>query len=221
MFLGLAAIMMPLCSFSQSSNFSIHAGLAFPSGEFGDDDTDDDDSGLAGVGIDLGGKYIYQLDKKGLSLFGSADLILNGLQSDTEDDLEDNLEDYYDWEDINFYKYINIPVLTGLNYTYNVNSGISIFGEVGLGFNLLKVTTMTFEYDNEDGKMTFDPSTKFAYKIGGGINFKNGLSAELNLLKLGEHELEGETKYDGDTEDFNDYRELNISIATLTIAKRF
>jgi opacity protein-like surface antigen len=210
------AMAMPLSSFSQSGSFSMHVGPGFPIGDFGDDDLDDEDSGLAGVGFDLGGKYVYQLNSSGLGLFVGADLMFNGFKSDVKDDLEDGSDG-----DITFPNYINVPVLAGLNYTFEANSQISLFGEFGLGADLLKFTNEVIEGDDGDLEVVFDPDMKMAYKIGGGLIFNKNIGVEFNYFNLGKHKLDGEYKYDGDTEDIDDPQKIKVGIVTLTISKRF
>lgn len=195
------------------SGFSIHAGPSFPLSDFGDDDMEDDDSGLAGVGLSLGGKYLYQLNDKGLGLSFGADFNLNGLKSDVKDDIEDELSDSD--ADIKFSKYINVPVIAGLNYSYKTNDQISLFGDFGIGADFLKVTDMTIEEDNEEGVLSYKLSTQFAYKIGGGLVVNDKFIIGLHYNGLGEHNLKGEYKYDGESEDMED-RELKVSLLTLT-----
>jgi len=105
-------IMLSGNAYSQNS-FSLHAGPSFPLADFGDDDLNDEDAGCAGVGLSLGGNYVFQLNDKGLGLYLGADFDINGLKSSVKDDIEDNLASGVD---IEFYKFINVPVIAGLNY---------------------------------------------------------------------------------------------------------
>jgi opacity protein-like surface antigen len=211
-------LVFPFNSFSQSGSFSIHAGPAFPLNDFGDDDIDDEDSGLAGTGFELGGKYVYQLNESGLGLFAGADLIYNGLASDVKDDLEDDMDGV---DNLKFYSYINVPLMAGINYSFNANNQVALFGEFGLGVNLLKVTNMSFEYDHDDYESRYDPSTKLGFKIGGGLIFNDAYSLEVNYLGLGEQEIDGEIEIDGDTENIPGSRDLKVNIFTLTFGVKF
>lgn len=202
--------------FSQNS-FSIHAGPAFPLSDFGDDDWDDEDSGLAGVGLNFGGKYVFKLNDKGLGLFLGADFNYNGLKSDVKDDIED---EYGSDVDIKFFKYINVPVTAGLNYTFKANDKIALFGDFGIGPDFLKVTNMTIEEDNEEEEYNYELSTQLAYKIGGGLIVKDKFIIGLDYNGLGEHNIKGEYKYDGDSEDL-DSQKLKVSLLTLTFGIQF
>ena len=75
--------------------------------------------------------------------------------------------------DVTFYKYMNIPLTAGLHYTYKANSQVSLFGELGVGADFLKVTNMTAEANGQKVEMVFDLSTQFAYTVGGGLQFND------------------------------------------------
>ena len=205
--------------YSQSS-FSIHAGPSFPLSDFGDDDLDDDDAGGAGVGLNLGGKYIYKLNEKGLGLFIGADFNLNGLKSSVKDDIEDEFDDTGVDVDITYYKYINVPITAGLNYTFKANEQVSLFADLGIGADFFKVTNMTMEADNEEIEFNFDLSTQLAYKLGGGLLIQDKYIIGLHYNGLGKHNVKGEVKYDGDTADLDDL-ELKVDVLTLTFGIKF
>src|SRR5688572_12040620 len=113
-FIAVLFLFLSFNSYSQG-NLSVHFGPALPSGDFGDDDVYDDDSGLAGMGLNFGLKYVHPLSDNGLGLFGGIDLLFNPFSKDAKDDIE---EEFFDEADITFPKYINIPISAGLHYTY-------------------------------------------------------------------------------------------------------
>ena len=122
--------------------FQAHIGPAFPTGDFKDDDYDDFTeevygSGNASTGLNLGIKYYSPLKTDGLSLVFGVDIFYNPLNKDVRDDLE---ADWADNNDISFTKYLNIPIMAGVNYKIPVSEKIVFFGEGSLGFNMLKVT---------------------------------------------------------------------------------
>ncbi|MBK7797933.1 MAG: outer membrane beta-barrel protein [Saprospiraceae bacterium] len=201
--------------YSQNS-FSVHAGPSFPLSEFGDGDIDDDDSGGAGVGLSLGGKYLYQLNDKGLGLYLGADFNYNGLKSDVKDDIKDDFKDQFISDvDIKFRKYINVPVTAGLNYSFKGNDKISLFVNIGIGADILKLTNMTVELDNEEVEFSYKLSTQIAYKIGGGLLINDKFIIGMHYNGLGEHNLKGEIEYNGDSQDLDDAK-LKVSLLTLT-----
>ena len=208
----LFAILFSAKAYSQS-NCSIHAGAAFPMGVFGSDNYDDEYSGGAAVGFNLGGKYVYTLNETGLGLFIGGDFNYNGLKSNVKDDLKSA---FSPGVDVSFYKYINIPVTAGLNYTYKANSQVSLFGELGVGADFLKVTNMTAEANGQKVEMVFDLSTQFAYTLGGGLVLSDKYMLGLHYYGLGDHNVGGTMKYNGDSEDL-DKNKIKVRMLNLTL----
>ncbi len=110
-------------------------------------------------------QVIFPVNDKGLGIFGGVDLIYNPLKNDVKDDIEDDMDDD---ADVTHLTYINIPISAGLNYTYPANEKVSIYGNVGLTLDFLKVTEMTIEIDKDKTEITFDMSNKVGMLIGGG-----------------------------------------------------
>ncbi len=209
-------ILVSLNSNAQGT-FSIHAGPSFPLADFGDDDIYDDDSGLAAVGITLGGNYLYKLNNKGLGLNIGLNFKFNGLKSRAKDDVEEIIEDGFGEDvDIKFYKYINIPIIGGINYTYKASEQISLVGNIGIGPDFMKVTNLTVEVDNEEAVSSHDLSTQLAYKIGGGLLLNDKFIISLDYYGLGKHRLKGEVKYENDPSEELEDLKLKVSLLTLT-----
>lgn len=205
-------IMLSGNAYSQNS-FSLHAGPSFPLADFGDDDLNDEDAGCAGVGLSLGGNYVFQLNDKGLGLYLGADFDINGLKSSVKDDIEDNLASGVD---IEFYKFINVPVIAGLNYSFKGNDQIALFGNAGIGPDILKVTDMTMKQGSNKVEISYETSAKLAYSIGGGLILDDKIILGVNYYGLGEHNLKGEAKYSGYTDTLDDQK-LKVSLMTVTI----
>ena len=202
-------------------NFSIHFGPLLPLSSFADDNLDDDEAGGAGIGFGLGVQYVYSLSESGLGLFGGIDFNYNGLKGDVKDDIKD----LYDAMGINnayiiYWKYINIPISAGLNYTLVTDNNISLIGNIGLTANFLKITDFVVGVDSEEIRVEFDLANSIGFKIGGGILLNNKTSIEINYLGLGDHDIEGKIEFDGESDDIDDFKQ-NVSILTLTIGFKF
>ena len=204
----------------KKGSFSMHAGLSLPMGDFGDDDEEDEDSGLAGIGINIGMEYVYQLNESGLGLFVGLDMFRNGLNSDFKDDIEDDMDS---GDDVKFPVYYNIPLSAGLVYNYKVDEKIALFGKGGLVFNSLLFTDWEFEGDNYDVTTESDLATSFGLKFGAGITFSEKWSIEIDYLGLGEHEIDSETEYESDSGDdkYEDSRDLKVNIVSVTLGYKF
>lgn len=214
----LLTVFFSVKSFSQG-NFQIHAGASFPVMEFASDD-DDEEAGGAAAGLNVGIQYIYPLSDNGLGLFGGVDLTYNGLQGD----IKDQTEDYYEFlgisnPDIKFYKYINVPVTAGLNYTYQPGDKIGVFANAGLALNFLKITDMEVTANGETVTSEQELANSIGFKIGGGILINEKTSISVDYYGLGKHDIEGVVKSDLFSDDFDG--EQKVDLITLTVGFKF
>ena len=197
----------------------LQIGLAMPQGDFADDDEDDaifDGSGVASTGLYVGYKLLSPLKTDGLFWTLNAGIMYNDLQSDFKDDLEDEMDDA---DDFSLPKYLNVPILVGLQYEKSLSDGFKLYGEAGLGLNILKLTNLSASEEDYEYSMTFKPSVKLGYKIGAGIVLQDKYTISLNYLGLGSHKVkyESEVEYDGDRERDDDKFEKALSVSSLNI----
>lgn len=197
-------------------DFSIHVGPAIPVSDFASDDLDDAGAGLAGIGINLGAKYVHPVSTFGLGLFVGADFCYNGLQNDVKDDFE---EGFGSQTDITFSKYINIPLTAGLNYNFVEDENLALFLNAGIAVNFLKMTDMVIEDDFDKLTMSTDLANSIGFKIGAGVKFQNNIVISGNYFGLGEHDIDGTATLNG--EDGSIDGEQNISIVTFTLGYQF
>ncbi len=215
------AIFFASCVFSLNAQTKseLQIGLAMPQGDFADDDEEDaisNGSGVAGTGFYLGYKLLSPLKTDGLYWTFNAGIMYNDLQSDYKDEMEDEMEDA---DDFSLPKYINVPILAGLQYEKSLSSGFKLYGEAGLGLNILKLTNLSASGDDSEMKMTFKPSASLGYKIGAGIILQDKYTISLNYLGLGSHKVKYEATYesDGDSESDDDKFEKALSVSSLNI----
>lgn len=216
----LASIFVMVFAHAQAQGkFSMHAGLAIPVMDFGSGDIEDEDAGGAALGLNLGLQYVYPLTESGLGLFGGIDFTYNGLQKSIKDDSKELYELLGINGDITFYKYINIPISAGLNFTHQANENTAIFANAGMVFNMLKITDMVIEMGNVEATTEIDMATNLGAKLGGGIIFNNKYSVALNYLALGTHNLEGRVSFMGMFEDVEG--KGKVDMLTLTLGFHF
>ena len=211
-------------SLSAQGKSEFQIGLATPSGDFADDDAEDaifGGSGYASTGFYLGYKLLTPLSSKGLFWTFSAGIMYNDLSGDYKDELEEEMEDYYDDFDITYLKYLNIPIMAGLQYEQPISEQIKLFGEAGLGINVLKLTNMSYSTDDSEGTYSFDPSLKLGYKIGGGVLIQNKYTISLTYTGLGSHKVKYTYEEDSDSEDDKFDKALSISSLNVIFGIRF
>ena len=215
------AILFASCVFTLNAQTKseLQIGLAVPQGDFADDDEDDaifDGDGVVGTGFYLGYKLLSPLSTDGLYWTFNAGIMYNDLQSDFKDDLEDAVDDA---DDYSLPKYLNIPILAGLQYEKTISDGLNLFGEAGVGLNILKITNLSYEEDDYEELTTFKPSVGLGVKIGGGIVLQEKYTISLNYLGLGSHKVkyEYEYVYDGESESDDDKFDKALSVSSLNI----
>ncbi|MGM9810002.1 MAG: hypothetical protein ACI30J_03930 [Paludibacteraceae bacterium] len=123
--------------FAQKSEFAVYGGGAFPVGKWAD--------AGASSGFDVGFKYQYNLPVKGLGVFGTFDVIFNGLTKDAKN-IYNNINDVdkYDTYKRITPKTLNFPIMAGVNYRWDFNDKVGIWAETALGVNICKTTNYRF-----------------------------------------------------------------------------
>ena len=213
-------VFMSTNAFSQGM-FSIHAGTAIPISDFADDDVNNDKGGGAAIGFNFGGKYQYQLNEGGLGLYLATSLNYNGLKKSLKDDIQVLYDDMAGSSvDINFTKYLNIPVTAGLYYAYKANESVSLFGELGLGVDFLKMTDMKMEANGGEIKFKNKSKAQLAFEFGGGLIIQDKYIFDIHYCGLGKHDLSTSIIYDGGSEDLGD-SDLKVSLITISLGLKF
>lgn len=189
-------------------------GASFPMSDFAEFDgfdefsltnVDADEAG-AGIGFNAGLKWYFNIGVKGLGVMLSLDGFYNGPTADLKDAYR-NKEGYVGGQFIGTGleynatpKYINVPVMLGMNYIYHFNPNLGVYVEAGAGGNLRFITNM--EYVTNTHLWIFESNTKvtnkydsafsFAYQVGGGIEVAKNLVIGCSFYDLGKADVKGE-----------------------------
>lgn len=244
------ALIVSANTFAQIPGFSIHAGGGFPMGDFAEGDEKswalfdwnklNSDAGAA-TGFNFGIKSQFAIPSvTGLNFLASLDFMYNGLNSDIKDvfdEIEDELENF----EYTLPKYLNIPIMLGLNYSYGLNDQVDLFGEFAAGINIRKITDLSYEgtftdyyydewgylypyeYDIE-GTYRYDIKTSFAFQLGAGVLFADRFSIGLHYYALGKAKVQGNIKYEEDDETEKEkfkYKDVNPSMLVLRLGLHF
>ena len=213
LFVSLVAFTGTLCA---QGTFSVHAGPAFPIGDFGDDDYNNDPAGHASLGFGIGAKYAHPVTDFGLGVFGSVDLILNGIKKSTRDDWEEE----YPGSDFTFEKYLSIPVCAGAQYQYDLNENLGFYGQFGLMVHFLKMTKWEWREPGDDDYIeNYDLSTKLGVVFGAGVVLNNMFEFGFSVMASGERDIDGEYDYGTDHDTFDFQRK--VGLFNLTAGYRF
>jgi hypothetical protein len=226
--LFLLFIICPIISqsklFSQG-NLSVHLGAALPIFDFSkltlDEAENDELAGGAGVGLDLGLKFQYPITKDGISIFAEADIIRNGLKSDFKTDMKNSINrSYGNGCKINYIAYYNMPIILGANLKFLSKKDFDFSGELGLGINFFKISSLKVESGEIKYKEKYDITGKLAIKAGFGISFKKKYSFGINYMILGKHPIKGQQIMLGTGLDFENGTQ-DVSLLTFTLGYSF
>lgn len=208
--------------------WNINVGGSFPVGAFSRinyNSTDlssdcglfnEDANGGATTGFIIGAEVTMPLNNERISLFLSADFHHNGIKSDAKAYLTELCNYSADlWGqqlvDAGVHLqsstctldktpfYINIPILAGARYSFDIYDGMKLFVKAGIGLNIRKITswqiTGTQKYifsDNSDNTwqknvqtFSYETCSTLAFKIGAGLNLTENISFSANFYYLG------------------------------------
>lgn len=202
-------------TYSQSS-VTIHFGPSIPLSDFALEDLDNEDAGGAAIGLNVGLQFIYPVTDFGLGIYGGIDFNYNGLTKDVKNDIEEYYENMGIINaDIKFYKYLNLPITAGLNYTFQANEKVGLFANAGLVVNSLKITDMELKTHRQAVSAKMDVANSIGFKIGGGMIINQKVSISIDYLGLGKHNIKGEVKTIDYSEDIEG--EMKIDLLNLTL----
>ena len=220
----------------------LNLGGAIPTGDFADGDetgfglvSGDFTEGGAGMGFTAGLKFKFNTGLKGLGVILSLDGIYNGLNADVRDlfeEAENELEEDYNDFSLKTPKYLNVPLMVGANYTYDINSKIGVYGEAGLGCNFRYITNFGMEVKEAGNKASivyeYAPTFSFAYQLGAGIEINEKITVGASFYNLGNGKVSGKVKYKesyngsstSDSEKFK-YKRVTPTMVMLRVGFKF
>lgn len=232
--------------FAQKDGFSLHLSGVFPNGDFGDvgytsigsSPSTTSIGGAASTGFGLGVKYQRSISLiKNLRGHVEADIMYNPLQGEMKDVIEEEILPGVELlsNSVSISKYLNIPLMTGLNYSFDLAEKIKLYGELGVGLNVRLITKTSAEYeyeypywDSETGEETtriakdkdkykFNQAVSFAYQVGVGVLLSEKLSVGLNYYNLGSAKVKGTYTTSSGRERNLDINGISISTSMLTL----
>lgn len=177
-------------------------GGTFPMQEFGNYDnsefalsTSGDNAG-ASIGFNAGIKWYFNVGVKGLNVLLSVDGIYNGMNAGAREfykERKEVLDGIGSNVEMTTPKYINVPAMLGLNYTYHFNPNFGIFAEAGAGGNARFITNYTEGYTLSDqkynAKVKYETAFSFAWQAGIGIEVAQSLVIGCSYYDLGKADV--------------------------------
>lgn len=235
-FLLIAVMMLTSIGAFAQTQFSIYAGGAFPMGKFKEGELKNKEpnkwvlmdekgtNGFAGIGFNVGVDIMFPIASvDGLGIIVGADFFYNGYNSELKDwfnDLSDNDDDDdkdgYEMTVSHKPRFMNIPLMVGARYNYNINDGFGIFAEAGVGANLRMISSFKMDYSysdpyygyEEEGstELTYNKAVTFSFKLGAGVMLAEHFSIGLDYYALGSAKVTGKINVSSDYDDDDYYK---------------
>lgn len=151
--------------------------------------------GACGFVGGLGIKVTFGLPVNNLSLFVNADALIGSTKSGFRDDYEKInsapiLGVTHSWTTPT---YVMVPVMGGARYELNFTEGFGLYGEAGLGLNVMSTTGFTDKYTQSSNSLTetLDGviSASFAFQVGVGFNLGQRVRLGLSYYNLGTNQI--------------------------------
>lgn len=192
--LALAAALL-LGAGSANAQFSVYLGGAMPCQDFAAGSIHnmaltslDGTNGAARMGFTAGVKLrAYLFD--GFSFMITADVMGNGLN--------DSVTDVNVADSCTNARYLNIPIMFGINYELALSGAFAIYAEAAAGPTIRTVSkyvgAVDFNTFNFYGNVSVDYSTEFSlgYQVGGGIKLFDRYYLGVNYYMLGNETVTG------------------------------
>ncbi|MBI9034584.1 MAG: hypothetical protein JEZ03_08960 [Bacteroidales bacterium] len=200
-------------SFSQDKSF-IHCGLSFPNAELSSTAHNNELSGGAEIGFNIGFQYIQPFSNTGFGLCMGIDMNYNMLKQETKNDFEDLFNENIK---ISHHKYLNFPIYAGLNYTLKLNNKFSLFTNLCATFNSLKITDEIIKNKSIGRKIATEyfVSHNIGHMVSGGLLINDNIMISLKYLGVKPQNIDGVT-----ITDWHRYmvkRKLKVDIFSLSI----
>ena len=204
------------------SGFQLHGGLFLPLGE-----------GNIATGYNLGFKVYKPVSSvSGLSVFGGADVIYNGMKSKDKDAAIKEIEAMVEEAGGEKYKYtlpscLNVPVTAGVNYAYALNNKFSIYGELAVGLNLSKQMGVSISIPEVDYsyEIKYNMATGFTYGLEAGMLLNKKITVGIRYNDFGSYKYKGKEieKYNGSSneDDFENLGKVAFSGLSLSLGILF
>lgn len=187
-----------------ASRKTLYLGLAMPTGDFGSDDIEEEESSYATNGFCIG--FRYSKPMSGSAMAFALDLALEANPFDGSE-IEDAFKEDLEVEDVTVEGgyHINIQGMPGIKFSNPISPTSKFYGIGQVVLNYYMPPEVTFSISDGSIEMeevdTYDPAFSFGFSIAGGISFEK-FDIGLRYMNMGTPKIEGEYEFtfDGESE---------------------
>lgn len=142
-----------------------------------------------GLGFTYRAGYRFDIGFGEVTPFAEVSLFWNRIKSDSRD--------IYDKQRCTDPHYFNIPISAGVNYRYMLTDMVTIYGEFGLGYDILSITREGWKGGSDDPTKNFDyrynSGNALCWQLGAGVFLGNYVSVGITYNGLGKHLIDYNT----------------------------
>jgi hypothetical protein len=152
-----------------------------------------DDAGFASIGGGIGAEITVLTGLKGLTWNSGFTFIVNSTDaSGATKAFKNILGDTVDVK-FEFGNWIQLPIMTGLKYSYNLSDNWQLYGIAQIGLTIIKAPTRTATVSgNIVDERTYDISQEFGYSFGVGMAIFNDFDLGLRYFNFRSPKFNGE-----------------------------
>lgn len=135
--------------------------------------------------------------------FVEAGLFWNGTRSSIRDIYDDNSLNDSARAIPTTPTYLNIPIMLGLKYRYNITDIVRPFVEFGIGYDIMIITKNGYMNKYDNLWYAYKPDGKLCWSVGAGTYLGEYVSVGLYYTGLGNHRIEYTRKVVSPDQDFS------------------
>jgi hypothetical protein len=200
-------------------------GLGFATGEFGDNDREDEDAGLAGIGAGIGFGKAFGTKIPNLNVLLGMDVNVNLIDSEVADEIEDFYLSQGVEGDLKYSQFYNVPVTIGAAYAIPLNDVQKLRLNLGFGVNAFYISKASVEGNvfgsDYEVETTYSPSVKPCVKFGAAFQLSSFANIYFNYFGLGNHEVSGTSEIKNGTFSGSNDFEIDRKVSILNIGLGF
>ena len=168
----------------QKTRKELQIELAIPQGSFAESDKRTYFSSLARAGVFGGYRVLFPINSEALYWTINFGIMYNDYKKEIKDSWKRLVADA---DQYSLPKYLNIPMLAGLQYEIALRDALRIYGTAAAGLNVLLNTKYSFSISDYEQKETVMPSASFGLRAGAGVLVQDRLVLSVNYMHLGIH----------------------------------
>ena len=216
----LSILLMTGVNTHAQKRFTLNVGTSIPTSDFGKYVANgyyihDYTYGYASIGLKAGFQYVQPISTIGLGIYGSIDVMRNGLKKKFKDAYEENINPE---TKIKHASYWNFPISVGLHYQKGTSDEkLAFYASAGIVANILTISKYRSQTSSFTHEYTYSPSIHVGFKTELGMVFNDKLSVGITYYGLGDHSFDYTSSGSGSYTSYTYAHHKKISMIALSL----